>query len=176
MRRSVATLVLAFGVLSPKCAQSKITPWTNLAGVRGIQPTISVSLDVEGAQDLDLQSNQIKTVATEQFTKSGLLSKPGTAAPQLYIVVSGRGTGGGGADYSIELLLTAHLASPFTSNHGIEVIIWRSSMRDSQNTRYDPVSKKLVNVPGTPKDRMIGSLKEILAKLIADIGKANPAR
>lgn len=96
-----------------------------------------------------------------------------TFLPRLSVSLTGFSTGGGGADYTVEILLLAHLPSPYAQERSLEAIIWKGVSSGRDLMRYNPVSKKLVEPGGPISDRVYASVREVAARLAKDFKTAS---
>jgi len=173
MKRLLIFLTFVFAVAMHA---DELTPWTNLAGLKRFSPPVHVSLNLRGAEELGLNATDIQSVVVKELTNAGLLGSKSTDLPLLQVVITGEGTGGGGASYTVEALITSYIPSPFTAARTIQAIIWRGTRSEHQAMTYDPKLKKIINPPGTPKERIHTTVLNVIRELIGDLRKANPSK
>lgn len=172
--RKLAFLLFVTGAVVTSA--DELTPWRNLAGLKRFSPSVHVTLALRGAEELGVNASEIQALVFRELTKEGLVGLKSTDLPQVQILISGEGTGGGGASYSVETLVTTYVPSPFGAKRTIQAIVWRGTVSDHQAMTYDPKLKKILNPPGSPKDRIHATVQEVVRSLIRDIAKANPQR
>lgn len=170
-RVAPAFLLLAMALLtsaSPALADFS-TPASNLAGVKQIQERINVSLNLEGADEFGVETNEIIKIVRSALSSSGIsMTKGDYKMPNVHVAIAGESAGVLGAAFTVELVVRALVPSPFAKDRSIEAIIWRSSATGRHIMRYDPASKGLVKPSGTLKDRVYDTVREVATRLAAD--------
>lgn len=164
------TILLA---LSTAGSPPEASEWINLVGLTAVLDKIPIQIDLQGAEDFDLKVDRLRNLVVERLKKEGLLPGSGTQLPTLSVSIVGRSGGNGGADYSIELTLTARVQSPFTKERTIVATIWQASQSDHQLMSYDPTKQKLMKPPGPLNRRVEITLGQLLERFVADVRKAN---
>lgn len=145
------------------------TPASNLAGVKQIQERIDVSLNLKGADEFAVEANEVIKIVRSALSVSGIsLAKGDYKIPSVHVAITGESAGGGGAEFTVEIVVRALISSPFAKDRSIEAIIWRNSATGHHLMRYDPASKGLVKPSGTMKDRVYDTVREVAARLAAD--------
>jgi hypothetical protein len=150
--------------------------WTHLIGLPGISERVSITVKLEGAEEFGLKPERLQSLIRDRLRKDGILGGSAKDLPTLNVSVAGRSTGGGGADYRVEITLSARVQSPFAKERSIAAIIWRADSSDSQAMSYDPASKKVLNPPGPLNARVEATLLQVMDTFAADVRKANPRK
>ncbi len=156
--------ILLFLTLATYAVADDLTPWTNLVGLKRFSPSVHVSLALGGAEELKISATDVQAVVTKELTTTGLVGPQSTDLPQVQVLVSGEGTGGGGASYTVEMFVATYVPSPFGAKRTIQAIVWRGAASDHQMMSYDPKHKKIVNPPGSPKDRIQATVRELVER------------
>jgi hypothetical protein len=172
--RNVALLI--FVTTSVLARADELTPWTNLAGLKRFSPSVHVMLTLRGAEELGVNAKEVQALVLTELAKEGLVGPKSTDLPQVQVLISGEGTGGGGASYTVETLVTAYVPSPFGANRTIQAVVWPGIESEQQAMTYDPKRKKIIKPPGAPKHRIRATVLEVVRSLIGDVAKANPQR
>ena len=155
-------------------AETDRSDWTNLIGLTAVSETVSISLNLEGAEDFDLNADRLQVLVRERLKREGLLSSSREQLPKLNFSILGHSGGGGGAEYRVEMTLTAQVQSPFIKERTIHATIWQGMESDRQLMYYDPIKKKILEPPGPIRSRVETTLLQLLESFIADLRKANP--
>jgi hypothetical protein len=146
-----------------------IMPISNLAGVKQIQERIDVSLNLKNADEFGIESSEIIKIIHSVLSPSSIsILKGNYETPSIYVDISGESSGGGGAQFSVEICVRAFVMSPFAKGRSIDVIIWQNSALGNHLMRYDPVLKSTVKPSGAIKDRVYDSVREVATRLVAD--------
>jgi hypothetical protein len=149
------------------------TPASNLAGMTQLQDRIDVSLNLKGADEFAVEANEVVKIVRSTLNSSGIsLVKGDYRVPSVRVAIAGQSAGGGGADFTVEIVVRALLPSPFAKERSVDAIIWRSSATGHHLMRFDPASKALVKPSGAIKDRVYDSVREVAARLAADVRAA----
>ena len=170
-RRVIHSLFMLLVMLS--CANfvfaDVISPASNLAGVRQVRERIDVSLSLKGADEFGIESSEVITIVRSALISSGIsIAKGGYEIPSVHIAVAGESAGGGGARFSVEIVIRVLIPSPFAKNRSIDAIIWRNSASGNHIMRYDPASKGFVAPKGLIRDRVYDAVREVATRLAAD--------
>jgi len=145
------------------------TPASNLAGLRQVQERIDVTLSLKGADEFAVESSEVINIVRSALRSSDILMAKGIyETPSVHVAIVGESTGGGGAAFSVEIVIRALIPSPFAKDRSIDAIIWRKSAISKHFQLYDPVSKGFVSPNGDIKDRVYDSVREVVARLAAD--------
>ncbi len=171
MRRFALVVLL----LATSAAADGTTPWANLAGLKAVSPNVHVTLNLQGAEVLQVEAQHVQRLVRSKLETAKLLGSTNDDLPEVEVIVTGKSTGGGGAEYAVEVLLTAKVVSPLAPDRNIQVIIWRAVGVDRATMSYDPKLKKLVAPPGSPKDSVNSTVEEVIESLINGARKANAA-
>lgn len=185
--RAIRKSVISFGLLSIPIqlltlilgsigSASERGDWTNLVGLSAISETVSVSLNLEGAEDFDLKAERLRDLARGRLKDEGLLRPEDSQLPSVAVFIVGHSGGGGGAEYTIRLVLSSRVPSPFIKDRSIRATVWHASESDRQLMRYDSATKKVVKPAGPLQQRVEATLLQVIEALVADIRKANPRR
>jgi len=147
------------------------TPASNIAGMRQVQDRIGVSLSIKGADKFGIDSNEVIKIVRAALSGTGVsLKKNGyDEVPRIHVSITGESTGGGGAAFTIELVIRAQIPSTFAKGRNIDAIIWRNSIADRHIMTFDPISKSFVVPSGAIKDRVYNATREVATHLAADI-------
>ena len=166
----VLTFIAIVVLISAGTAFADVTtPASNLAGVKQIQERIDVSLNLKGADEFAVEANEVIKIVRSALSSSSIsVLKGDYRTPSVHIAITGESAGGGGAEFTVEIVVRALVPSPFAKDRSIEAIIWRYSATGHHLMRYDPASKGLVKPSGTIKDRVYDTVREIAARLAAD--------
>ncbi len=149
------------------------TPTSNLAGVKQVQERINVTLNLKGADEFGVGATEVTKIVRTALTSGGVsIAKGDYKIPSVHVAISGESAGGGGAEFTVELVVRALLPSPFAKDRSIEAIIWRSASTGRHLMRYDPASKDLVKPSGAISDRVYDTVREVAARLTADLKAA----
>ena len=150
------------------------TPFTNLAGITNVHEKLSVSLNLKGAEEFRVDTEKVRSTVRKALTSAGVgTDGSGIGVPIVSVSIAGQSTGGGGARYTVELIVRATIPSPFTKNHSVEAIFWRSVATSEETMRYDPTSKDFIKPSDQIGERVYGSVQEIASWLESDLKKAN---
>lgn len=166
----VLTFITAAALTSIGTALADVTtPASNLAGVKQIQERIDVTLNLKGADEFAVEANEVIKIVRAALSSSGISTTKGDyKIPSVHVAITGESAGGGGAEFSVEIVVRALVQSPFAKDRSIEAIIWRNSATGYHLMRYDPASKGLLKPSGTIKDRVYDTVREVAARLAAD--------
>lgn len=146
-----------------------ITPASNLAGVKQIQERIDVSLNLERADEFGIESSEIIKIVHSALSSSSIsITKGSYETPSIHVAISGESSGGGGAQFSVEIVVRTIVTSPFAKGRSIDVIIWRNSAIGNHLMRYDPILKSVVKPSGAIKDRVYDSVREVATRLATE--------
>ena len=152
-------------------------PSTNLAGIMKVHEKLSVSLNLKGAEEFRVDPEKVKSAIRKALTSAGVATDgSGIGVPMVSVSISGQSTGGGGARYTVELIVRATIPSPFTKNRSAEAIFWRSVATSEETMRYDPASKDFVKPGDQIGERVYGSVQEVTSRLASDLKKANAGK
>jgi hypothetical protein len=159
--------------VSPTCPSLALadvtTPASNIAGMRQVQERIDVSLSIKGADEFGVEASEVIKIVRSALSHAGVsVAKGSYEIPSVHVAITGERAGGGGADFTVELVIRAQIPSPFAKDRSIDAIIWRNSAADSQHMRYDPASKGFVSPSGAIKGRVYDTVREVAARLAAD--------
>ena len=145
------------------------TPASNLAGVKQAQERIDVSLNLKGADEFAIEANEVIKIVRSALSSSGISTAKGDhKTPSVHVAITGESTGGGGAEFTVELVIRARVPSPFAKDRSIEAIIWRESAAKRHIAYYDPVLHSIVEPSGTIKDRVYDAVRKVAAQLATD--------
>jgi len=145
------------------------TPASNLAGIKQLRERVDVSLSLKGADEFGVEAGEVAKIVRTTLLASGLtFAKGDFKMPGIQISVQGESTGGGGAQFAVELVVTALLPSPFVKERSIQAIIWRGTASGHHLQRYDPATKELIKPTGLIRDRVYESVKEVASRLASD--------
>lgn len=143
------------------------TPASNLAGVKQVQERIDVSLNLKGADEFGVEANEVIKIVRSALSSGGIsMAKGDYKVPSVHVAITGESAGGGGAEFTVELVVRALVPSPFAKDRSIEAIIWRNSATGHHIMRYDPASKGLVKPSGAIKDRVYDTVRQVTTRLV----------
>jgi hypothetical protein len=145
------------------------TPASNLAGLKQVQERINVSLNLKGADEFGVEANEVIKIVSSALRSSGISRAKGDyKVPSVHVAITGESAGGGGAEFSVELVVRALVPSPFAKDRSIEAIIWRDSATGHHLMRYDPASKGLVKPSGAIKDRVYDTVRQVATRFVEE--------
>lgn len=154
-----------------------LTPYMNLAGITKVHEKLSVSLNLKGAEEFRIDAEKVINAVRKALTSTGVATDgSGIGVPMVSVWIAGQSTGGGGALYTVELIVRATIPSPFTKNRSVEAIFWRAVANGEETMRYDPASKDFVKPSGQIDERVYGSVQEVASWLAIDLKKANTSK
>ena len=163
--------------LATRARSQDFAPAGNLVGITNVHEKISVALNLKGADEFRLDSQKITALVRDTLNAAGVgTNGSGIGTPMVSASISGESTGGGGARYTVEVLVRATTPSPFAKNRSVEAIFWRGIASGEEVERYDPASKSFIKPSGPINERVYGSVREVAARLAADLKKANAVK
>jgi len=178
VKYSVRLLVLAiFAPLAPLTMSQEFTPPGNLVGITRVHENISVALHLKGADEFRVDSQKITVFLRDALGSVGIgTNGSGLGTPMVGVSISGESTGGGGARYTVEVFIRATTSSPFARNRSVDAIFWRGVASGEEVQRYDPASKGFIRPSGPINERVYASVREVAARLAADLKRANASK
>lgn len=178
MKHSLRLLVFAiFSPLAPHAMSQDFTPPANLVGITKVHENISVALNLKGADEFRVDSQKITVFLRDALNSVGIgTNGSGIGTPMVGVSISGESTGGGGARYTVEVFVWATTSSPFAKNRSVEAIFWRGVTSGEEVQRYDRASKGFIKPSGPINERVYASVREVAARLAADLKKANASK
>ena len=144
-----------------------LTPAANLAGVKQMHERIEVSLDLKGAEEFSIDASEVSKIVRTALGSAGVaLVGPGDyKVPSVHVRIAGESTGLGGANFSVEVVVSSTIPSPFAKDRSVNVIVWRAAGTASQIVRFDPAAKDLVKPSGTIRDRVYETVRTLAGRL-----------
>lgn len=178
IRTSFQLLVLfTLPLLGAVALADDSTPFTNLVGITKVHEKMSVSLNIEGAEEFRVDPERVSSIVRKTLISAGVgADGSGIGVPMVSVSIAGQSTGGGGARYTVELIVRATIPSPFTKNRSVEAIFWRAVATSDEMVRYDPESKDFIKPSSQIGERVYGSVQEIASRLESDLKKANAGK
>jgi hypothetical protein len=166
-----------FSPFAPHAMSQDFTPPGNLVGITKVHENISGALNLKGADEFQVDSQKITVLLRDALNSVGIATNgSGLGTPMVGVSISGESTGGGGARYTVEVFVRATTSSPFAKNRSVEAIFWRGVSSGEEMQRYDPVSKSFIKPSGPINERVYASVREVAARLAADLKKANASK
>jgi hypothetical protein len=167
-------MLAVLGPVAPHAISQDFTPAGNLVGITKVHEKISVALNLKGADEFRIDSQKITGLLRDALSAVGIgTNGSGLGSPMVGVSISGVSTGGGGARYTVEVFVWATTSSPFAKNRSVEAIFWRGVESGEEIERYDPASGSFIKPTGPINERVYAFVREIAARLAADLKKAN---
>jgi hypothetical protein len=171
LRRYMLLTLLAITSAAGSTALAQ-TPASNLAGVKQIQERIDVTLNLSGADEFGVEAGEIVKIVRGALASAGVtVAKGNEKTPSVEVLITGESSGGG-ATFTVEIVVAALLPSPFAKDRSIQAIIWRASVEGKHLIRFDPAAKELVKPTGPMKERVYDSVREVAQRLAAALKAA----
>lgn len=161
----------------PHALSDDLTPSENLVGINKVHEKISVSLSLKGAEEFRVDPDEVKKIVRSALSSVGVATNgSGLSVPMVSASIAGESTGGGGARYTVELFVRATIPSPFAQNRSVKAIFWHTVASGEETMRYDPAAMGLVKPNGPINERVYASVREVAARLAAELKKANASK
>jgi hypothetical protein len=160
---------LTLGLIGASRAD-ELTPASNLAGIKIVQEKIDVSLNLKGANEFGVDANETVRIIRAALASSGItMIKGDYNTPIVHVSIDGESSGGGGAQFTVEVVVRTLLPSPFLKERTIEAIIWRGTAAGHQLLRFDPAAKELVKPTRSINESVYDTVREVAAHLASEI-------
>lgn len=141
----------------------------SLTGIKQVNERIDVILNLVGADEFSLDAAEIAKIVRSSLASANVsLVKGDYKTPAVKVLISGKSSGGG-AHYTVELVVTALLPSPFAKERSISAIVWRDTATAEHLIRFDPAAKELVKPTGPIRERVYDTVREVALRLASGL-------
>lgn len=130
------------------------------------------TLNLSGADEFGVEAAEIVKIVRAALASAGVtVAKGNERTPSVKVSVTGESSGGG-ATFTVEIMVAALLPSPFAKDRSIQAILWRTSAVGKHLIRFDPAAKELVKPSGPMKERVYDSVREVSLRLASALKAA----